>query len=384
MADEKLPKEYNQSIVQRVIEGLKSTITSSSKKAAQDLFDTSKEIKDSIKKLSDKISDMDGEPGEQQQATYVPPPEDLTVYEFGTWGFATVNPFMKWKYRGKIIGYEFYGTMNVDSNYDFEPHESDYVQKGVHFAYNGTILGQGNGISTPNTYLNTLDPSGTNTHILDRRLVKALASKRLILENTKTGKQGYIGGDVAIADLFANPSMYRLRASTTSDGIVTWTDGDTWRIRNYPSQSLFTIGSLAIFYKRTGNIYVKARTIGKGHSYSNYTASTASTGISSTETVPAPTIVMPVHQCAPGVTRTCTLAQADDYKPRCPVCGIVEWSSIVSGTREVDHFSFFGIEACNVEFVWEELDSSYGEFWYPTKRTMEGEDTEFKDGEVVT
>lgn len=398
---EKLPKDYSQSIVQRALESIRSAITASSKKAAQDLFDTSKEIRDSIKKLADKVSDMAGEPGEQTQATFVPPPEDLSVYEFGTWGFATVNPFLRWKYRGKIVGYEFYGTMNVTftdgdpTKPDFEPHESDYVQKGVHYPYNGSLLGQGLGtVASPNTYLNTLDPAGTSTHILDRRLWKAIASKRLILENVTTGEWGYIGGSKAVplGILLTNPTMYRLSASwnkadpdhpETAQTYLEWREGDIWRIKEYPSQSLFTIGPLAIFYKRIGNIYVKARTIGKGHSYSNYTEAVSSTGVTSSENVPAPVIVMPVHECNPGVTRSCTLDQADNYKPRCPVCGIVEWDAIISGTREVDHWAIFGFEWSSVEFVYEELDSSYGEFTYPTKRAIAGVDGEFLDGEDV-
>jgi hypothetical protein len=395
MAYEKIPKDYNPGTIQKVVEGLKRSIGISSKKSAQDLFDTSKEIKDSITKLAKKVANLAGEGGEQGQgATYTPVPEDLTVYEFGTWGFATVNPFLRWKYRGKIVGYEFYGTMNVDANGDFEPHESDYVQKGTHYAYNGTLLGQGNGTTQPNLYLHTQGPTALDSHILDRRLVKALASKRPILENVDTGEWGYIGGFQAIPFLpiLVNPTMYKIFASRPTDPDdltsapipLTWTDGDTWRIKEYPNQSLFSIGALAIFYKRLGNIYVKARTIGKGHSYSNFTESTSSTGVSSTETVDAPVIVMPKHQCAPGLIRECTLVEANNFKPYCTGCGkIVPWIEIVSGTREIDHWALFGFEYSSVEFVFEELDAALGEFQYITKRSIAGPDGEFKDGEDV-
>lgn len=389
MADEKLPKDYDQSTIQKIVEGIKRSIGISSKKSAQDLFDTSQEIKDSITKLAKKVANLASEGGEQGQNTYVPAPEDLTVFSFGTWGFATVNPFLRWKYRGKIVGYEFYGTMNVDDNDDFEPHIEDYVQKGTHVGYNGSLLGQGLGtVASPNSYLNT------TPHILDRRVVKAIASKRLILENVTTGEWGYIGGYFAVPFLTAlvNPNSYKLFASRPTDPddltsapiVLEWRNGDTWRIKDYPNQQLFSIGALAIFYKRVGDIYVKVRTVGKGHSYSNFTEAVSS---SAQEVADTPVIVMPVHGIEPSTGlrcgRSCTLAEADDYKPRCPVHDIVEWSEIESGTRETDHFSFFGFEACNVEFVYEELDSTLGDFFYQTKRSFEGQDETFRDGDIT-
>jgi hypothetical protein len=393
MAEEKFPKDYNQSTVQKIVEGLRKSVGLAAKKAAQDLYDTSKEIKDSINKLAKKVANLEGEPGEQSQPTYVPPPENLEVFEFGTWGFATVNPFLRWKYRGKVVGYEFYGTMNVETTtLDFEPQENDYTQQGKHYKY--SLLGQGNGETTPNTYLHTLDPLGLNTHILDRRLAKPVASKRLKIENVTTGEWGYIGGSQAIPllNIVVNPTMYKISASRPTDENdpesaqipLTWTDGDEWRIKSYPNQSLFTIGALAIFYKRWGNIYVKARTIGKGHSYSNFTVSTASTGVSSSEVVEPPVIVMPKHQCNPGLIRPCTLEEAYEFKPYCTGCGkIVPWTEIVSGTREIDHWALFGFEYSSVEFVFEELDSALGEFQYITRRSIAGPDGEFKDGEDV-
>jgi hypothetical protein len=395
MQNEKLPKDYNQSTLQKIIESIKGSIGSAVQKAAQDLFDTSQEIKDSINKLATKVADLEGEgEGEQGKApNFVPAPQELKVYEFGNWGFAYVSPFIRWKYFGKIKGYEFYGSMNVDSEGDFIIHEEPYVQKGVHYSYNGSLLLQGVGtVADPNQYLNTKDPAETNSHILSIDLVKLIPKNRLILENVTRGTEGYIGSDgtdiPTLIDGYGTPNKYRLRGGNVGS-FVTWVNEDVWRIKDYPPNRLFNIGSLAIFYKRTGNFYVKARSIGKGHSYSDFTEVVTSEGISSTASdIPPPNIVMPVHACngLEGNKRTsCTLTDEEgrDFRPYCPACNrVVPWDEIVSGTREVDHFAFFGFEYSSVEFVWEEVDAEYGEFTYQTKRSIQGEDETFREGKV--
>lgn len=378
MQNEKLPKDYDQSIVQKVIEGIKNSIGLASRKSSQELADTTQEIKDSISNLARKIAGLAGE-GEGEQgkaATYLPPPENLTVFEFGTWGFAHVDPFFRWKYRGKVVGYEFYGSMNDDGTDDvFAVEEQDYVQVGIHYGYSSILEGQGT-IASPNTYLYTKGLTDAESHVLDRRLVKAIASKRLTLENVTQGTNRIIGGTGLSPVLaYGTEPKYKLRAGNLGDPL-TWVDGDEWRIKSYPSNLLFSIGALAVFYKRPGNFYAKARSMGKGHSYSNFTSVATSTGVTSAEEIDAPTIVYPVHDCG----RTCTLDVADNYKPRCPVHGISEWSEIISGTRETDHYSFFGFEACNVEFVWEENPDTTLDLMYRTKHQPAGEDEEARLG----
>lgn len=170
------------------------------------------------------------------------------------------------------------------------------------------------------------------------------------LENVETGAYGPI----------TFYGLLRPRWTIKADG-VTWSEGDRWRIKDYPKNRLFNIGALCIFYKRTGIFYVKVRSQGKGHSYSAFSTATASTGLTSTEEIAPPDFKYPVHACylidgGTTATRTCKLEEADGYIPRCPVHGLVyDWEEIIAGTRQTEHQALFGFEWINVETVWEEV-----------------------------
>jgi hypothetical protein len=62
---------------------------------------------------------------------------------------------------------------------------------------------------------------------------------------------------------------------------VKWVEGDEWRIAEYPANKLFSIGAFCTFTKRAGSFFVKARSVGKGNSYSQFTEEEESVGITS-------------------------------------------------------------------------------------------------------
>lgn len=352
MAYEKLPPDYDQGVIQKVIERLKASIGLADKEQTQARIDTTEEINDRISKLEEKVAEETGTQTGDQQISMIPPPQNLTVYEFGNWGFAHVDPDFLYKWIGKITGYEFYGDMNTGFDYNKEPYsESGSTRK--HFGTDGT------------TWLLTEDESGPDSFILDRRLVNLV--NPLTIQNLTQGTEGTI---IAYALLKPKYSI-----NTT----ISWNNGDLWRIKQYPQNKLFNIGSLCIYYKRFGNFYVRARSVGRGHSYSQFTEETASTGLTSTEEIAAPTFVYPVHGCylidGGTVTRTCTLDSADDYVPRCPEHGLVhDWEEIVAGTRQTEHQSLFGFEWCNVEVVFNEVeadDDARTKTFYHVKRWVD-------------
>jgi len=148
MGHEKLPQDYEPGAIQKIIERLKMSITGSELKRTKDLYDTSQELKQQIadleKQLTEKISTLGDERAPIQ--ANLPIPQNLKVWELGKWGWATVDPFMRWKYIGKIQGYEFYGSQNTG----FTPQSDPYLQSGYHYGTGTELL--------PNTYLNTENP----------------------------------------------------------------------------------------------------------------------------------------------------------------------------------------------------------------------------------
>jgi len=354
MPQEKFPKDYESSVLQRIYERLRQSISKAEKKARDDLRDRTEQIyssmrkleKGMLKKISESRRDGIGVP------TNIPAPVELAVYELGIWGLAHVSPFLRWKYIGQIKGYEFYGS----SNSGFTPHDSAYTQSGIHYGSDSSL------------YLYTKDASdSTNDFVLDYRLIGKT------IENVTQGTSGQITSFRALS-----PKYGLFAVDEDGYGAITWDTGDRWRITQYPANKLFNIGSLSVFPKRLGNFYVKARTVGGGYNYSDFTTETQSIGWSSTVVLDTPQIVYPIHRC--GATCTIVAKGSSDWgRPYCPTCScVVPWSEITDGTREVDHFLFFGIEWCNIEFVWQAIETEQRGVWYDTRRGVtETEDTEF-------
>lgn len=358
MAHEKVPREYEQGTIQKIVERIKQAVTKSDQKQTKALQDQSQLLSDQISQVEQRLTEkIDSQTGAGAgRPTTVPTPRGLEVFEFGLWGFAYVDPFYRFKFPQTVRGYEFFGSQNVDDNDDFEVHADEYSQTGVHYG-SGTL-----------SYLDTEDTVGDNSWVFPRGLIGKT------LQNLDTGEEGTI--------TLYGVAKPKFRLFTNNSSLV-WQYGDRWRIKKYPRNRLFNIGSLCIFYKRVGNIWIKARAFGKGHSYSNFTVATQSTGLTSSEEIEAPNIVYPVHNCG----RTCTLEVADDYWPRCPVHGkITDWEEIVAGTRQVDHFSFFGFEGCNVELVYDEVEDETVDVLYRAKHQLlnEADDTVVDDEEDDT
>jgi hypothetical protein len=353
MAFEKLPQDYDAGLVQKAIEKVKQGLDAATKKISQALSDQTQELNEKIesvdKNLTRKIAATTGD--DSGYTHKVPIPQDLKVYEFGTWGFCHIDPFMRWKYPGTIRGYEFYGSQNVtgpDDEEDFEIQKDNYSQGGINYG-------------TDTNWLDTEDTVGDGTWILDRGLI----GKTLL--NVDTGDEGPI----------TSYGLLRPKFSITATG-VTWSEGDRWIIKDYPKNRLFSIGGLAIFYKRTGNIWVKCRSYGKGYSYSNFTVATQSEGLTSSEDIVAPEFVYPVHACflfdGGTVTRSCEMDETTGYLPKCGTHGIItDWEEIIGGTRQTEHYSFFGLEGCNVEVVWDEItdEDAEGKIFYHVRRWVD-------------
>jgi len=356
MANEKFPEDYKPSIIQRIFERISNTVEQNKKDSDQNLFDTTVELKDQLKQTEEKLTEkIDAESGDQpSKPITLPPPQTLTVYDLGLWGFALVDPFFRWKFWGKIRGYEFFGSPNLGFTVEAER----YTQYGNHFG-NGTLL-------LPDVYLNTKDPETdpdlNETFILDHRLLWPSPDglfEKLIIENLTQGTSGEIQAYSLLTP------RYAIRATG-----VTWVEGDEWRIKNYPQNRLFNVGSFCIFPKRLGNFYVKARCVGRGLNYSDFTAETDSSGIAGDADIAPPTFVYPVHSC--GETCDIKLDGADRGLPICPVHGLVyDWKEIVEGTRETDHIYFFGLEWCNVEVVYREIDDEDINVFYQVRRDLE-------------
>jgi len=255
---EKFPKEYSQSKIQKIIE----RIMGEGKSGDKALTDLSEELKSEIANVEKKLSKKIAQKGQGAPSIphFLPPPKDLNVLGIATFGIASCMPYFKWKYKLKIRGYEFYGSHNTG----FSPQTEPYTQTGTHYTPTAwTLLHK----DEPCTYLNTKDATdSSNTFYLEGVL------NGLTLENVDEGTSGEISGFSRNLPLTRN-APFRL----TVDG-VTWNDGDTWRIKKYPSNKLFNMGPLAVFPKYPlKTFYVRARTEGAGHSYSSFTDEVDST-----------------------------------------------------------------------------------------------------------
>jgi len=348
---ERPPKQYNQGKIQALFERVVKIVRGSEERSKQFAADQSKEISQKYdQKLAQIEEQIGSETGENQgPPQQLPTPQNLTVFELGLWGFAHIDPFQRWKYIGKLVGYEFYGSPNSG----FSPEGEPYTQTGVHYKKL---------VDTGETYLNTEHPSDDSlSHVLDWRLIK-LGANQLTLENLTQGTSDVIE---AGAYKLSNPK-YQIKADS-----VTWDDGDEWRIKNYPQNKLFNIGSFAVFPKRLGNFYVVARSMGKGKSFSAFTEEETSTGLTSTGEITAPTFVQPWH-LSNTPEEQCTIVGGE---PVCNTHGSISWEDVGGGCRETDHFSLFGFEWCNVEIVYNEVDTD--EFLlYKCVREATGEEDE--------
>ena len=415
---EKLPPEYDQGKIEGILETLERKVTGVERVSKKNLQDLSVEINDKItdveQRLNDKIEQVAKE--DDTFPTTLPIPLNLKVFEAITFGFAHVDPFQRLRYFGKLVNYEFYGSQNDFNNtsLNITPQADPYEQVGIHRG-TGTV-------SSPDSYLNTEHPTDDDlSFVLDDRLfnplwVGILKEKRLILENltrrakgkcddTEAGKLKDADGDFITKNIVAGMYAHNMKDNkdanwtevlsvsagelSLQDDIfeegddyevgtgrisgyklgkakyqiqaegVTWVEGDEWRIKDYPQNKLFSIGAFCMFTKRVGNYYVVARSVGRGNSFSAFTDSVQSVGLSSSGNLPAPVIVYPIHAQAPedGAGVSCTLV--DGY-PVCPNHGTLplKWDDpyITGGTREVAHFDIFGFERSVVEVVYEDLE----------------------------
>jgi hypothetical protein len=369
--------------------------------------------------INERLDSQSGDGG-YPLATRLPVPENLKCFEAVGWGFAHVDAFQRVKFLGKIKGYDFFGSNNPFVNpkdpggTDYEnviiasPQEVPYIQIGTHYG-TGTE-------ASKDTYLNTKHPTDDDlSWILDNRLYKLLPQNRLILENINRSTKGVCddteanklhdadgdfvnknikdgmyahklggndntywaevlsvvdGGELSLdKDIFEEGDRYEVgtgritgyrllnpKYEITAQG-VKWVEGDKWRIREYPSNKLFSIGAFATFTKRSGNFYVKARSVGSKGTYSDFTAEVTSEGLSSGSNLPPVSIVYPIHFGDPpdhAVNgQECTIVGG---LPNCVNHGTLTWEDITAGTRELAHYDLFGFERSVIELVWEEIE----------------------------
>ena len=435
MPYDKVPREYNPEAMQKIIDNIQREQRRAEGRRAADTIDVALRLKRDIQKVEDQLVESLSAGGEDaaSQPFNLPTPRNLKCYELINWGWTTVVPYLSWKYWGKIRGYEFYGSQNQD----FTPQAEPYTETGTHRG-SGTL-------ANPDTYLDTEDiDDPTNTFVLDPRLNN---TGKIILENTTRSVRGKIDGletdklkdstqsfplitsgmkvqntslnkwatvlSVAAGELTLDDDIFtrlgegylvgagliplslfafglKKRYQVKATG-VTWVAGDEWRIYDYPENRLLSIGSLATFLKRKGNFYVRARTIGRGKSFSDFyppltSSPITSSGLSSSEDLSTPSFVQPVYSDG----KTCpidTNPSSSHYgKPIHPDTGLpVEWTSIVDGCRELDHVKFFGFEWCNVEIVYETIseDDDDTNIFYRVRRTgaLVGTPTVDEEGE---
>jgi hypothetical protein len=181
----------------------------------------------------------------------LPVPNKLTVWDGILFGFAYVDALQRWKYVGKITGYEFYGSHNSG----FTPQANPYSQSGHHYGSNSS------------TYLYTYESStSSNNFIFD----KPFELVGLTLENVTQGTSGSI---TLLSLVHLAEAYYKLTVSG-----VTWDKGDRWRIKRYPSNRLWNVDAVTLFTKYMDcSYYVKARTVGIGKSFSQFTDEVSST-----------------------------------------------------------------------------------------------------------
>lgn len=334
MGDEKLPKDYSPGVIQKILERLKMTVTTSDKKRAKELYDSSVELKQQVdkleKKLTQKIDTLGGERTPVHAS--LPVPKDLVAHELGIFGLTSVDPFFKWKYIGKIQGYEFYGSPNSG----FSPKVGTYSQSGVHRGGDASDFLYTADVATPE-----------NTFYFDNRIVG------LVIKNITTGEEGTVDS----LDLWE--PLVKIYAKKDDTSYLTWDADDVFKIKSYPSNKLFSIDAFCLFLKPLIiPFYVKARTTGKGNSFSAFTGqvSTQAPEI----VLEKPIILAPrckTHMLPPSEER-CTMT--DDGKPYCSYHGrALEWDEVFDGSMEVAHYSRFGVEWCEVE-LWMEVEDVFG------------------------
>jgi len=251
---DKFPKEYNPKIIQQIYEQLQKKFVTGDKAKDKAIKDLSEELGGKLtateSRLAKKIAGKD-EMGAPPRT--IPSPKSLTVSDWGLFGFATVDAVQRWKYFGKIRGYEFYGSHNIG----FTPQADPYNQGGYHFGGELSVYASNSDV------LYTYE-SDSNRFIFDN--LGALVG--LTLENVTQGTSGTIGLESILE------GYYKLRVTG-----VTWDKGDRWRIRKYPANRLWAFDALAFFLKYADCSYwVKARTEGTGKSFSAFTSATSSAG----------------------------------------------------------------------------------------------------------
>jgi hypothetical protein len=165
-------------------------------------------------------------------------------------------------------------------------------------------------------------------------VVKLVAANQLTLENVTQGTSGTINANSYV-------SANRIYVSG-----VTWNTGDVWRIKNYPSNRMYSLGPFAMIvktFKTSGlEFYVKARTVGAGKSYSDYVSGDTTEG---SETMPVPENFT---------------AQQKYHNPL--IRRYIYW---VQDIPYVD-----------ILLEWDDLDPEYGWVTYEIRETIEGEEGE--------
>lgn len=354
---ENLPYKYSKKAIQRIIELIEQRRAKDKKSQQKALRDMSKELSTKItdegKRLERKI-----EGDEPRIPVKIPAPQNLVVWElFGFFVLISVNPFSFWKYLGTIKGYEFFGSLNDG----FDPKLDDYSQTGIH-----------RGLVPDDPWLYTYSSDDDDNFKLDSRVVKLLESQRLLIQNITKGTEGTIR---SLGTFYPN-NIYKLNAKDSDNNNITWNPGDGWRIKNYPSNKLWSIGSLAFAIKPFfPTYYAIARTVGRGHSYSQFTSQVPSREPSELVVLPTPTIRLPKHvKCGAGVDDAdleCELDHKGDWlgkyydwdgKPWCPTHGPLNWedankrATTYDGSMQIAHYDKFGVEWCDIEIWWDYED----------------------------
>jgi len=207
----------------------------------------------------------------------LPVPEDLKVKTILGMIICSVKPLSFFKYLvAGVKGYEFYGSYNST----FKPEADDYIQTGTHCGTDSSDFLWTNMSSEA-------DPAATGTtFVFDPRVVRVLAANQLTLENLTQGTSGTLSFTP-----MSYMTAYKLRVvDSVNGGFLQWDTNDRWRIKEYPANRLLSIGPWAMFIKTFKTIfldfYVKARTVGRGNSFSEFATGDTTTG---DETMPAPT-----------------------------------------------------------------------------------------------
>jgi len=429
MPYDKVPPEYDAKSLQKIIDAIQRKQGQEENKRKVESIDMALSVRKELQKINRKINEQNSPANNDQafQPFTIPSPQGLKIFELITWGWTTIKPFLRFKYWGKVKGYEFFGSQNINFTPQEEPYAEtgtfedkftdptptikDGVQLSPYTTYQGAHKGTGT-VASPDTYLNTED---TDTPAASFIFAPGLNTNTIVLQNvTRSVKgnidsvtasrlndsaQNFLTDGIVKADMYAwnrgkdfwakitgvydgyltldtdifttigetyligagkipillgyNPLNRKYQIKATG---VEWVAGDEWRIYEYPANKLPSIGAFATFLKRPGNFYVRARTVGKGDTYSDFSPSlneepTQSTGLSSSEDLSTPVFVQPIHRDG----YTCPIETDDtsvNYGRPMYAGSPVEWADITGGCRETDHWKLFGFEWCHVEIVY--------------------------------